>query len=132
MSFTDPVGDMITRIRNAQKRKKESVLIPVSKLKKSILEVLLQEGYISSYSEQGSSVSSMMFEVRLKYYRFRPVIKEIKRVSKPSVHFYRKLKDKSRVASGLGNSILTTSFGVMSDVKARALGVGGKVLLTVW
>ncbi|GAJ46031.1 30S ribosomal protein S8 [Holospora elegans E1] len=107
-------------------------MVPVSRLKKSILDVLVQEGYISSYSEIGDSVSCAMLKVQLKYHRTRPVIREIKRVSKPSVHFYRKLSDKHRVASGLGSAILTTSRGVVSDVKARALGVGGKVLLTVW
>ena len=132
MAFTDPIGDMITRIRNAQQRKKETVLVPVSKLKKSILDVLVQEGYISSYSEIGDSVSSAVFKIYLKYYRSRPVIRKIERVSKPSVHFYQKITDKRRVVSGLGNSILTTSRGVMSDLKARALRVGGKILLTVW
>ncbi|PPE03645.1 30S ribosomal protein S8 [Holospora curviuscula] len=132
MAFTDPIGDMITRIRNAQQRKKETVLVPVSKLKKGVLDVLVQEGYIVSYSEIGDTVSRAMFKIHLKYYRSRPVIREIKRVSKPSVHFYQKFSDKHRVVAGLGNAILTTSRGIMSDVKARALGVGGKILLTVW
>ena len=132
MAFTDPIGDMITRIRNAQQRKKETVLVPVSKFRKKVLDVLIEEGYVASYSEVGSSVSDAMLRVTLKYSRSRPAIREIKRISKPSVHFYRKLKDSRRVVSGLGNAILTTSCGVMSDVKARAMGVGGKVLLTVW
>lgn len=132
MAFTDPIGDMITRIRNAQQRKKATVLVPASKLKKTILDVLVDEGYLGAYKELGETVSDKMFEVSLKYSRSRPVIREIKRVSKPSVHFYRNLKKSPRVASGLGNAILTTSRGVMSDVKARALGVGGKILLTVW
>jgi small subunit ribosomal protein S8 len=132
MAFTDPIGDMITRIRNAQQRKKATVLVPASKLKKNILDVLVDEGYLSAYKELGEKVSEKMFEVSLKYNRSRPVINEIVRISKPSVHFYRNLKKNPRVASGLGNAILTTSRGVMSDVKARDAGVGGKILLTVW
>lgn len=132
MAFTDPIGDMITRIRNAQQRRKATVLIPVSKLKKNILDVLVDEGYVSTYRELGEKVSEKMFEVSLKYNRSRPVINAIVRISKPSVHFYRNLKKNPRVASGLGNAILTTSRGVMSDVKARDAGVGGKILLTVW
>jgi small subunit ribosomal protein S8 len=105
---------------------------PSVQAKKNILDVLVDEGYVSTYRELGEKVSEKMFEVSLKYNRSRPVINAIVRISKPSVHFYRNLKKNPRVASGLGNAILTTSRGVMSDVKARDAGVGGKILLTVW
>jgi small subunit ribosomal protein S8 len=131
MSFTDPIGDMITRIRNAQMRLKKDVIVPASRLRKTVLEALLQEGYIKGIEEVGETPRERSFVVQLKYVKSRPVIREIRRVSKPSVHFYRKARENKPVANGLGSLILSTSAGVLSDSKARALGIGGKVLLYV-
>jgi small subunit ribosomal protein S8 len=129
--MTDPLGDMLTRIRNAQMRKKSSVSTPGSRLRQHVLDVLQAEGYIRGYStlEQDGREE---FEVELKYYDGEPVIREISRVSKPGRRVYVSVKNIPRVANGLGVSILSTPKGVMSDSEARDQNVGGEVLCTVF
>jgi small subunit ribosomal protein S8 len=131
MAMTDPLGDMLTRIRNAQMRKKSSVSTPGSRLRQHVLDVLQSEGYIRGYStlEQDGREE---FEVELKYYDGEPVIREISRVSKPGRRVYVSVKNIPRVANGLGVSILSTPKGVMSDSEARDQNVGGEVLCTVF
>ncbi|BDB95996.1 30S ribosomal protein S8 [Candidatus Hydrogenosomobacter endosymbioticus] len=128
MSFSDPIGDMITRIVNAQRAGHEFVVVPVSKMKESIANVLHKEGYVSSVS-MGDDGRSLL--IGLKYFNASPVIRYMKRVSKPSVRIYSGVKRLPRVANGLGNAVLTTSRGVMSDNDARNIGVGGEVLFYV-
>jgi small subunit ribosomal protein S8 len=128
--FTDPVGDMITRIRNAQMRKKSEVFVPLSLFKESILDALLREGYIRGYSRENQGAYPFL-RVELKYFNGKPVIQEIKRVSKPSVHIYSSVKKMDSKNVGLMNTIISTSAGVLSDREARNQNVGGKILLTV-
>lgn len=128
--FTDPIGDMITRIRNAQMRKKSEVFIPRSLFKEAILDALLREGYIKNYSRENQGEHPFL-RVELKYFNGKPVIQEIKRVSKPSVHIYSSVKKMNSKNIGLMNTILSTSAGVLSDREARSRNVGGKILLTV-
>jgi len=132
MSFSDPVGDMLTRIRNAQASGEKSVACPASKLRKSVLDVLQREGYIRGFSwaEIGSGMPE--FTIELKYDEGTPVIKEITRVSKPGRRVYSKIKELPRVYAGLGVSILSTPRGVLSDAEARAANVGGEVLCRVF
>ena len=131
MATTDPLGDMLTRIRNAQMRKKNKVSTPGSRLRQHVLDVLQSEGYIRGYStlEQDGREE---FEVELKYYDGEPVIREIERVSKPGRRVYVSVKNIPSVANGLGVSILSTPKGVMSDSEARDQNVGGEVLCTVF
>jgi small subunit ribosomal protein S8 len=129
--FTDPVGDMISRIRNAQMRRKPFAIIPHSKLKEKILETLLREGYIRGFDLENSNTIEKSLKVHIKYFSGNPVIREIKRVSKPSIKIYSSIRNMKPVGNGLGNAILTTSKGVLSDREARASHVGGKILLTV-
>jgi len=129
--FTDPVGDMIARIRNAQMRKKPFVVIPHSNLKEKILDSLLREGYIRGFDVENLDSIQKLLKVQIKYYSGKPVIREIKRISKPSIKVYTSIRDMGFVGNGLGNSILTTSKGILSDREARANHVGGKILLTV-
>jgi small subunit ribosomal protein S8 len=129
--FTDPVGDMIARIRNAQMRKKPFTSIPHSNLKEEILETLLREGYIRGFEVENPSSIQKSLKVQIKYFSGKPVIREMKRVSKPSIKVYSSIRNMGLVGNGLGNSILTTSKGVLSDREARAHHVGGKILLTV-
>jgi small subunit ribosomal protein S8 len=129
--ITDPVSDMITRIRNAQMRKKPFVTMPYSNFKSEILETLLREGYIRGFEVENPNTVHKALTVQIKYFAGKPVIQEIKRVSKPSVKIYSSIRDMTLVANGLGNSILTTSKGVLSDREAKAKHVGGKILLTV-
>lgn len=124
--LTDPVADMLARIRNALMRKKPSVIVPNSRIKRGILDVLIREGYVVSYD-----VENLNLCVHLKYWNGRSVIQEMRRVSKPSVKIYSPLRKLSPFANGLGVSILTTSRGIMSDREARQVRVGGKILLTV-
>jgi small subunit ribosomal protein S8 len=131
MNLNDPLGDMLTRIRNAQLRGKSVVNTPASTLRKRVLEVLVDEGYIRSYSEV-ETAGKAEFEIQLKYYEGQPVISEIKRVSKPGRRVYSSIKDLSLVRNGLGISILSTPKGVMSDAAARAQNVGGEVLCKVY
>ncbi|HRH81788.1 MAG TPA: 30S ribosomal protein S8 [Thiobacillaceae bacterium] len=130
MSMSDPIADMLTRIRNAQMMDKASVRIPASKLKKAIAQVLKDEGYIEDYAvRQETGLPEM--EVLLKYYAGRPVIDKIERVSRPGLRIYKGMTDLPKVMNGLGVAIVSTSKGVMTDRKARSLGVGGEVLCVV-
>ena len=132
MSVNDPLGDMLTRIRNAQMRRKGKVSTPGSKLRANVLDVLEQEGFIRGYSTTEFGNGRTEFEIELKYYDTQPVIKEIQRVSKPGRRVYAKIKELPRVYAGLGISILSTPQGVMSDAEARAANVGGEVLCRVF
>jgi small subunit ribosomal protein S8 len=130
MSMSDPIADMLTRIRNAQAAEKLSVIVPASKLKKSIAQVLQDEGYIENFSLKTIDGLPMM-EIGLKYYSGRPVIEKIERVSRPGLRIYRGNDDIPKVMNGLGIAIVSTSKGVMTDRRARATGVGGEVLCIV-
>ncbi len=132
MSMTDPLGDMLTRIRNGQRARKTVVLSPASNLRANVLEVLKREGYIRGYSLKQVRAGVNELEIELKYHEGLPVIKEISRVSKPGRRVYSKIKDLPKVASGLGISVLSTPRGVMSDAEARAANVGGEVLCHVF
>jgi len=131
MTMTDPLGDMLTRIRNAQMRKKARVSTPGSKIRQRVLDVLQAEGYIRGYStvEQDGRTE---FEIELKYFDGAPVIREIHRVSKPGRRVYASVDTLPTVYNGLGISILSTPKGVMSDAEARAQNVGGEVICTVF
>jgi len=132
MSMTDPVGDMLTRIRNGQRVGKSSVVSPASKLRTGVLDVLQREGYIRGYSSAEVSQGISEITIELKYSEGTPVIRKIKRVSRPGRRVYSKIKDLPRVFNGLGISILSTPRGVMSDNEARAANVGGEVLCEVF
>jgi small subunit ribosomal protein S8 len=131
MSNTDPISDMLTRIRNAHMRGKNKVSIPTSKLRERVLEVLHKEGYIRGFATIEKDGKSEI-EVELKYFDGAPVIKEIARVSKPGRRVYASVETLPSVFNGLGISILSTPKGVMSDQEARAQNVGGEVLCTVF
>lgn len=130
MSMTDPVSDLLTRIRNAQSARKATVSMPSSKLKQSILTVLKEEGYIEEFSlsEQEGKPS---LTVVLKYFQGRPVIEQLKRVSKPSLRVYEGKESLPKVNGGLGTAVISTSRGVLSDREARNLGVGGEIICIV-
>ncbi len=128
MAMIDPLGDMLTRIRNALMRRRTSVVTPASKLRQRVLDVLLEEGYIRGYTETLDADGFKQFEIELKYYEGAPVISEIKRVSKPGRREYSKAKDLPLVQNGLGIAIVSTPQGVMSDASARARNVGGEIL----
>lgn len=130
--LTDPIADMLTRLRNGQRVKKSTVTIPHSKMKESIVKVLLEEGYIFNYVVNTNEKTHPELEVALKYYEGKPVITEVKRRSKPGRRVYSAIKDLSFVANGLGINILSTSKGVMSDAKARSMSLGGEVICTVF
>lgn len=130
MSMQDPVSDMLTRIRNAQARMKTDVSMPSSKLKVAIAEVLQQEGYVESFAVEGEGKPELT--VKLKYFDGKPVIEEIKRVSRPGLRIYRDRESLPQVRGGLGVAIVSTNKGVMTDRAARAAGVGGEVLCTVF
>ncbi len=130
MSMSDPIADMLTRIRNAQQSEKVSVSMPASKLKKAIAQVLKDEGYIDDYAVRSNDGLPVM-DVALKYYAGRPVIEKIERVSRPGLRIYKGREDLPRVMNGLGVAIVSTSRGVMTDRRARSLGVGGEVLCVV-
>ena len=130
MSMSDPIADMLTRIRNAQLAEKTSVLVPSSKLKVSIAKVLKDEGYIEDFAVREDSGKPVL-EIGLKYYAGRPVIERIERVSRPGLRIYKPAKDIPQVMNGLGVAIVSTSRGVMTDRKARQSGVGGEVLFIV-
>ena len=130
MSMSDPIADMLTRIRNGQMIEKTSVRMPASKLKKAIAQVLQDEGYIEGFMVRENAGLPEM-EVALKYYAGRPVIEKIERVSRPGLRIYKGRDDLPRVMNGLGVAIVSTSQGVMTDRKARSLGVGGEVLCVV-
>ena len=130
MSMSDPIADMLTRIRNAQRVEKPEVAMPSSKVKVAIAQVLKDEGYIDGFQvkEEGGKKE---LEIALKYYAGRPVIERIERVSRPGLRVYRGAKSIPQVMNGLGVAIVTTPKGVMTDRKARAAGVGGEVLCYV-
>jgi len=132
MTMTDPLGDMLTRIRNAQMRGKGKVSTPASKIRKNVLDVLQTEGYIRGYAQVEYDGAKPEIEIELKYYEGSPVIKEIKRISKPGRRVYSSVTDLPRVHNGLGVSILSTSKGVMSDSEARSQNVGGEILCRVF
>jgi small subunit ribosomal protein S8 len=130
--MNDPIGDMLTRIRNAQMRGKSTVSTPASKLRAWVLDVLADEGYIRGYEKTTSTDGHGAIEISLKYFDGVPVIRELKRVSKPGRRVYLSVKDIPQVRKGLGVSIVSTPQGVMSDANARAKNVGGEVLCTVF
>tara|TARA_B100000029_G_scaffold509824_1_gene599858 strand:- start:1635 stop:2033 length:399 start_codon:yes stop_codon:yes gene_type:complete len=132
MSFADPIGDMITRIRNAQLRNLNKVIIPNSKYRAKILDVLKQEGYISNYKVVSETNNKNILEVDLKYNNGLPVIKEIKRVSKPGRRVYAKADSIPKIQNGLGLAIVSTSMGVMSDNDARLKKIGGEIICRVF
>ena len=131
MTMTDPLGDMLTRIRNAQMRKKSKVSTPGSKIRQNVLDVMQSEGYIRGYSTLEQDGRSE-FEIELKYYDGEPVIREIERVSKPGRRVYTSVKNLPRVNNGLGISVLSTPKGIMADHAARDENVGGEILFTVF
>tara|TARA_B100000787_G_scaffold110269_1_gene82042 strand:- start:24 stop:413 length:390 start_codon:yes stop_codon:yes gene_type:complete len=126
----DPIADMLTRIRNGQMRSKVSVSMPASKVKQSIAAVLKDEGYIETYNIDANKGKPLL-NIELKYYAGQPVIEKIQRISKPGLRIYKNSDNLPRVMNGLGVAILTTSRGVMTDIKARAAGIGGEVLCYV-
>ena len=130
MSMTDPIADMLTRIRNAQAVQKPTVGMPSSKLKLSIAQVLKDEGYIDGFVVRENEGKPLL-EISLKYYSGQPVIEKIERVSTPGLRVYRGCDELPKVMNGLGVAIVSTSKGVMTDRKARATGVGGEVLCIV-
>ncbi|AXK42921.1 MULTISPECIES: 30S ribosomal protein S8 [Erythrobacter] len=131
MAMTDPLGDMLTRIRNGQRAKKDSVLSPASKLRANVLEVLQREGYIRGYSEDASGKHPAL-RIELKYFEGEPAIKHVARVSKPGRRVYSGSKELPIVRNGLGITIVSTPKGVLSDVEARTENVGGEVLAEVF
>ena len=130
MSMSDPIADMLTRIRNAQMVQKVSVTMPASKLKNAIAEVLKSEGYIDNFAVRGEATKPQL-EIALKYYAGKPVIEHIERVSRPGLRVYKGRHDIPNVKNGLGVAIVTTPKGVMTDRKARQAGIGGEVLCYV-
>jgi small subunit ribosomal protein S8 len=130
--MTDPLGDMLTRIRNAQLRRQSKVSTPSSKLRENVLEVLQQEGYIRGFAAVDHGDGKAELEIELKYFDGEPVIRTIERVSKPGRRVYASVKSIPRVKNGLGVSILSTPKGVMSDSDAREQNVGGEVLCQVF
>ncbi len=132
MTVSDPLGDMLTRIRNAQMRNRPKVSTPASKLRARVLDVLREEGYIRGYAEIEYGGGKTEFEIELKYYDGAPVIREIKRVSTPGRRVYSNVQELPTIANGLGVAILSTPKGVMSDTRARAENVGGEVLCSVF
>ncbi|WP_120500589.1 30S ribosomal protein S8 [Roseovarius sp. EL26] len=130
--MNDPIGDMLTRIRNAGMRGKSTVMVPASKMRVRVLDVLAGEGYIRGYEDSTGTNGHPAIEVSLKYFEGAPAIREMKRVSKPGRRVYMSVKDIPTVRQGLGVSIVSTSQGVMSDASARAANIGGEVLCTVF
>jgi small subunit ribosomal protein S8 len=132
MSLSDPVGDMLTRIRNGQAARLDSVTMPASRLRANVLDVLQREGYIRGYFEEEMRTGIKEIRVELKYDNGKPVIREVHRVSTPGRRIYSKIADLPKVYNGLGISILSTPRGVMSDSEARAANVGGEALCKVF
>ncbi len=130
MSMQDPIADMLTRIRNAQMVGKKDVSMPSSNVKASIAKVLAEEGYVSSYGVDGDVKKELTIE--LKYFKGKPVIAELDRASRPGLRYYAGRDDMPKVRGGLGVAIVSTSKGVMTDRAARAAGIGGEVLCTVF
>lgn len=132
MTFSDPIGDMFTRIRNGQMRSLNSIIIPSSNFRKNILEILKNEGYIKDYFIEKKDDNKISLKISLKYYEGYPVIKEIKRISKPGRRVYSRATSIPRVMNGLGLAILSTPKGVMSDTEARKNNVGGEIICRVF
>ena len=132
MALSDSLGDMLTRIRNAQRARQTSCVAPASKLRANVLDVLKREGFIRSFQAEELRPGVAQLRIELKYNEGEPVIKEISRISKPGRRVYSKIKELPRVYAGLGVSILSTPRGVMSDAEARAANVGGEVLCRVF
>jgi len=132
MSMSDPLGDMLSRIRNAQMSRHAACVAPSSKLRENVLDVLKREGFIRGFSSEEVRPGIAQLRIELKYNEGEPVIKEINRVSKPGRRVYSKIKELPRVYAGLGISILSTPRGVLSDAEARAANVGGEVLCRVF
>jgi small subunit ribosomal protein S8 len=132
MTMSDPLGDMLTRIRNAQMRKSSKVSTPGSRLRQNVLDVLKSEGYIRGYATVDYENGRSEFEIELKYFDGQPVIRQIERVSRPGRRVYASVKNIPRVMNGLGVSIISTPKGVMSDAEARDQNVGGEVLCRVF
>lgn len=131
MNITDPIADMLTRIRNANAQRHESVDVPASKLKKSIAEILLDEGYIKSFEEIEDN-SQGIIRITLKYVNKQKVISGLKRISKPGLRVYANKEELPQVLGGLGIALISTSKGIMTDKKARQEGIGGEVLAYIW
>ena len=132
MSMSDPVADLLTRIRNGQMAKKESVVAPGSRILENVLGVLVREGYIRGFERYNIRTGIDEIKIELKYYEGEPVIREINRISRPGCRVYSKIRDLPKVYNGLGISILSTPRGVMSDSEAREANVGGEVLCQVF
>ena len=132
MSIADPVGDMFTRIRNGQMRNLDTVNIPASKFRSKILDILKSEGYINNYYLENKENNKKIIKVNLKYYEGSPVIKEIKRISKPGRRVYSRATSIPKIQNGLGLAIISTSQGVMSDIDARKNNVGGEIICKVF
>ncbi|MDB5317943.1 MAG: ribosomal protein [Rhodospirillales bacterium] len=132
MSMSDPLGDMLTRIRNAQRARQSRCLAPASKLRENVLEVLKREGFIRAWNTEDVRPGIKLINIELKYAEGEPAIKEITRISKPGRRVYSKIKELPKFYNGLGISILSTPRGVMSDLEARAANVGGEVLCRVF
>tara|TARA_B100000941_G_C27968241_1_gene285033 strand:- start:56 stop:454 length:399 start_codon:yes stop_codon:yes gene_type:complete len=132
MTFTDPIGDMFSRIRNGQLRSLSSVIIPSSSFRKNILEILKNEGYIKDFFIEKSENNKISLKISLKYFDGQPVIKEIKRISKPGRRVYSRAASIPKVMNGLGLSILSTPKGVMSDAEARKNNIGGEIICRVF
>lgn len=132
MNITDPLGDMLTRIRNGQAARKDSVLSPASRLRINVLEVLQREGYIRGFTQEGSDGGMATVRIELKYFEGQPAIRELKRVSKPGRRVYSGARELPRVRNGLGITIVSTPRGVLSDDEARKENVGGEVLCQVF
>ena len=128
--MSDPIADMLTRVRNAQAAEKIDVAMPSSKLKMAIAQVLLDEGYINAFSSDGAAKPTLT--VALKYYEGRPVIDELKRISRPGLRIYKNKNELPKILNGLGIAIVSTSAGVMTDRAARDAGRGGEILCTVY
>jgi small subunit ribosomal protein S8 len=132
MAINDPLGDMLTRIRNAQMRRRLKVVTPASNIRGRVLDVLAEEGYIRGYARVEQKGTIPTFEIELKYYNGEPAIREIKRVSTPGRRVYSPVRDLPTVANGLGVAILSTPKGVMSDSSAREQNVGGEILCNIF
>jgi small subunit ribosomal protein S8 len=132
MAMNDPVGDMLTRIRNAQLRRRPKVATPASSMRGRVLDVLAEEGFIRGYTRVELKGELPQFEIELKYYNGQPAIRAIERVSKPGRRVYSPVKDIPTVANGLGVAILSTPKGVMSDARAREENVGGEIICNVF
>ena len=132
MAINDPLGDMLTRIRNAQQRRRPKVVTPASNLRARVLDVLAEEGYIRGYTRTDHKAGISELEIELKYTNGQPAIREIERVSKPGRRVYSPVRDIPTVANGLGVAILSTPKGVMSDTRAREEKVGGEVLCNIF